>query len=203
MNKHIRIFLTGVLVVAPFGLTAYLIWWAGSRLERLGRSVLPPELDNWLLPGAGVIIALAGVYLLGLLMGWWGFRWAVGQLERLLGRLPLVKSLYESIRDILKLFAGRSNRMGRVVRYRPPGTDVQLLGIQTSAAPRGAAGSGRVAVYLPFSYMLGGLTVYAPPEALEPVDMSVEEALKIAATAEASAAQAAGPPPGEANTNLG
>ena len=195
MNRHVRIFLAGALVLVPFGLTAYLVWWAGSSLERLGRLVLPPGPDNWLLPGAGVVIVVVGIYLIGLLMRWWVFRGVVGLAERLLGRLPLVKSLYESIRDILKLFAGQSSRMGRVVRYRPPGTDAQLLGIQTSTSPRGAAGTGQVAVYLPFSYMLGGITMYVRPEALEPVDMSVEEALKIAATAEASGAAPTQPPP--------
>ncbi len=191
MKKQVRIFLTGAVVLVPFALTVYLVWWAGAALDRVGRSVLPPGAEGWLFPGVGAIAALAAIYLVGLLMHWCVFRWVVRLLEGLMERLPVVKSVYESIRDILKLFAGDSRQMGQVVRYRLPGTDAQVLGIQTSTSPRGAEGLGKVAVYLPLSYMIGGWTVYVAPEALEPVDMSVEEALKIAATAEATPARPA------------
>ena len=122
----------------------------------------------------------------------------MGLLEKLFGRLPVIKTLYESVRDILQLFGGQGERMGQVVRFRMPGTEADLLGIRTSTAPRGAPGGGKVAVYLPMSYQLGGFTLYVKPDAVEPVDMSVEEALKIAATADAGVAETAPPAP-EAN----
>ena len=187
MRKQLRIFLAGVMIVAPFVVTVYVIWWAGTALDGLARSAVTAIfMDAKLFPGLGAILVVVGIYLIGLLTHWWVFRWILGLLEGLVSRLPVVKTIYESVRDILGLFGGDANRMGQVVRYRVPGTEMELLGIRTSSSPRGASGSNKVAVYLPMSYMVGGPTVYVDAESVEPVDMSVEEALKIAATAEAT-----------------
>lgn len=188
MKRQVRIFIAGVMIVTPFAVTAYAVWWAGAGLDGLARSgihSLAPGARDWLFPGAGALALLVGIYLVGLLTHVWAFRWAVGLLERLFGRLPVVRALYDSVRDILKLFGGDSQQMGQVVRYRVPGTTADLLGIRTSLAPRGAGEKGKVSVYLPMSYQFGGFTLYVPADGVEPVDMSVEEALKIAATADA------------------
>ena len=191
MKKQLRIFLAGVMVVTPFAITAYVLWWAGSALDGLARSgieAVAPGAVDWLFPGAGAIFLLVVIYVVGLLTRLWVFRWILDVLERLFSRLPVVKTIYESVRDVLRLFSSDANQMGQVVRYRIPGTEIDLLGIRTSTSPRAAKGAGKVAVYLPMSYMLGGPTVYVEADAVEPVDMSVEEAMRIAATADASTA---------------
>lgn len=191
MNRHLRILLAGAMVVVPLAVTVYLIWWAGAALHGLASGLIgavSPEAQKLLFPGTGVLVVLIGIYLIGLLTRWWVFRGALGLLERALSRLPVVKSIYESIRDVLKLFGGDAEQMGQVVRLRLPGTDIKLLGILTSTSPRGAKGEKLVSVYLPMSYMFGGPTVYVPPEAAQPVDLTVEEALKIATTADAGQA---------------
>jgi len=196
MKKMVRTFVAGVLVVTPFAVTAYVIWWAGAALDRLARgaiSLLAPGAERFLFPGAGALVLLLAVYLVGLLMRLWVFRWAVQLLERLFMRLPVVKGLYDSIRDVLRLFGGDAARMGQVVRYRVPGTEAELLGIRTSTQPRGTSEPGKVAVFLPMSYQFGGFTLYVPANAVSPVDMTVEEALKIAATADAGPAGTPGP----------
>jgi len=187
MKKQMRIFLAGVMIVAPIAVTAYAVFWAGAGLDGLARSgieAVAPGAKAWLFPGVGAILLVVTIYLVGLLTRVWGFRWVMRLVEGVFARLPGIKALYESVRDILKLFGGDSGQMGQVVRYQIPGTDMKVLGIRTSTAPRGAKDVGRVAVYLPMSYMVGGMTVYVPADAAEPVEMSVEEALKIAATAE-------------------
>ena len=192
MNRHLRIFLAGVMIVVPFAATVWLILWVGKTLDAMvGDIVAPdaPEGKPWLFHGAGVLIVLAGMYLIGLLTHFWAFRWIVSLLERLFSRVPVVKSIYESLRDVLKLFSGEAEKMGQVVLFRVPGTEAKMLGIRTSTAPRGVGADGRVAVYLPMSYQFGGFTLYVAPEAIEPIDMSVEEALKIAATADVGAAE--------------
>ncbi len=188
MNKQARIFLAGVMLIAPFAVTAYVVWWVGAGVDRLVKPVIQwfaP--DAAVPPGLGLVVALAAVYGVGLLTHLWAFRGAVGLLERVFARVPVIRSIFESVRDILGLFGGDAGQMGQVVRYRLPGSEVELLGIRTCTSPR-AAGGDKVAVYLPMSYQLGGFTVYVRPDAVEPVDMSVEEALKIAATAEAGPA---------------
>ncbi len=189
MKKQLRIFLSGVMVVAPFAVTAYVIWWAGTAMDGLVRSGLGafwPSVEDWWFHGLGVILAIVGIYFIGLLTRLWGFRWVLGLIERIFSRLPGIKSIYESVRDILNLFGGGASKTGKAVLYRVPGTEIDLLGIRTSTNPVATEGSDKVAVYLPMSYMIGGPTVYVSPDSLEPVDMSVEEAMKVAAIAGAS-----------------
>ncbi len=52
-----------------------------------------------------------------------------------------------------------------------------------------------MAVYLPFGYMIGGVTVYVPREHLRELDMPVEQALKLAATAHVTPPSEEAPPP--------
>jgi uncharacterized membrane protein len=142
---------------------------------------------------------VALIYVIGLLTRWWAFRWVLRLLERALSRLPVVKSIYQGVRDVLALFAGDAERMGRVVRYRLPGTEIQLLGIQTTTSPRATDEPGKVALYIPMSYMFGGPTVYVDGGSVQPVDMTVAEALRVAVTAGAAPSPpgpgAAGKPP--------
>ena len=192
MNRHIRIFLAGVMLTAPIAITVGVIWWVGSALDGLVLAAVravAPKTPALPFHGFGVILVLVGIYLAGLLTRVWGFRWVLRLLERLFERLPIVRSIYESVRDILTLFGGESEKMGQAVRFKVPGLEGEMIGIRTSTSPRGSAGvPNRVSVYLPMSYQIGGFTVYVPADAVEPLDMSVEQALKIAATADAGKA---------------
>ena len=63
----------------------------------------------------------------------------------------------------------------------------QLIGFMTSTAPDALSRAGvpgeRVAVYLPMSYQIGGYTLYVERERIIPLDMDVEEAMRMVLTA--------------------
>ena len=185
MNKQLGIFLAGVIIVVPVVATAYAVWWVGIQLDAVGASLLG-RMNVPYIPGVGAVVVLAGIYLIGLLARFLLFRKALGLFERIVARVPGVKTIYESIRDLMGLFGRDSHRMGRVVEYRPPGSAAALLAILTNDQPPGIiqeAAEPKVAIYLPFSYMFGGITIFVEPQHLREMDMSVEMALKLAATA--------------------
>lgn len=185
MRKQIRILLAGVLVVAPFAVTVWAIVWIGGGLDRLVQAPLAAR--GVPLPrGLGIVLLVTGVYLIGLLAQFWIFRWVLSLLEKVVVRVPGIKTIYESVRDLMMLFGGNAGKMGKVVLYTPPGTNMTALGIRTNERPAGAAdapGRNPAAVYLPFSYMFGGITVYVPAASLREIDMPVETCLKLCATA--------------------
>ena len=119
MSKQVKIFITGLLLVLPAGVTVYLIVWLGGLIGQAGARVASSvglNLDNQvalaLIGAAGIA---AAIYLVGLLSRVVLFR-ALGQrLEALLVRLPGVKIVYESVRDIMRLFGGEAKAMGRAV----------------------------------------------------------------------------------------
>jgi len=191
VKKQLRIFLAGVMVVAPLAVTAYVVWAAGAWLERLGDALFEAvgiPLSPW--TGVGTLVLLGAIYCVGLLTHFWLFRNMLRWLEMLVVRLPVVKTVYESVRDLMKLFGGDARKMGRAVLYKVPGAGMTVLGILTNDQPgkvNEAAGEKRVAVFLPFSYMLGGPTIFVSPDDVLEVDLTVDQALKLCTTASVSA----------------
>ncbi|RKY25407.1 MAG: hypothetical protein DRP83_06255 [Planctomycetota bacterium] len=192
MKKHLKILMAGALVVVPLAATVWVIAWIGGMFSGMGYSLLETlglaeKFNATYEPYAGVVGVLAVlvmVYLVGLLANFWMFRKVFGLVDRLLSSLPGIKTIYESIRDLLTLFGGDSKNMGHAVLYTPPGLGYKQLGILTNEHPAGLAeGDNRVIVYLPMGYMIGGPCVYARREDVERLDMSVETALKLSATA--------------------
>ena len=192
MNKHLKVLMTGALILVPLAITIWLIVWIGTALGGLGYKLMDaigvveqiqPEYRIW--AGAiGVVVVLVIVYLTGLMGNVWFFKKFFGLVDHLISRVSGVKTIYESVRDLMKLFGGQQGSMGRVVLYTPAGSGMKLLGIVTNEEPQGRPeGDDSVLVYLPLGYMIGGPIVYASPTQLESVDMPAETALKLAMTA--------------------
>ena len=213
MKKHLRAFLAGLLLVIPFAVTFYVIWALTSWLGGIGLGLYDfiksspgdpypsRDLGHWgqfIIGLTGAVVTLAAVYLVGLLAGTLLMNRLVRIMERLIQHVPGVKTIYQSIRDLLKLFGSGSRKMGKVVLYRPGGGDMRMLGILTNSDPVGLASvpdHKLVAVYLPLAFMLGGPIIYVPRKDLQELDIPVEHALKICATAETSLSQEAMTPP--------
>ena len=135
----------------------------------------------------GLLAAVAITILVGLLTHVIVFQrlFAIG--EAILARLPLVKSLYSAIKDFMAYFSPDSkDAMSKVVLVQLPGQAFELLGFVTredfSRLPVQLSADDPVAVYLPFSYQIGGYTLFLPRACLTPVDMPFEEAMKLVLT---------------------
>lgn len=184
-----RIFLTGVLTVLPVLATAYLLIWLFTTAESfLGKPL------QWLIPegfyraGMGLVVGVVVIFVVGILMRAYIVRRLFEFTEKLLLRLPLIKTIYGALRDFFGLFAGQDDQVAlQVVTVQLPGSDMRLMGFVTrdhfSDLPGGVANEGDVAVYLPMSYQIGGYTVFMPRSRITPVDMSREQAMRFVLTA--------------------
>jgi uncharacterized membrane protein len=199
--RHIgRIFLTGLLTVLPIIATIYFTVWVLTVLEGFfGKQVMLLIPDQWYRTGMGLVVATVFVFLVGLLMHAILFRRLFGWAERVLLEIPLVRSVYAALRDLLGLFAEHKEPSLQVVSLALPG-NLRVLGFVTREdfgdAPPGIARPGEVAVYLPMSYQVGGYTVLVSKSAVTPVAMSREEAMKFILTAGLKSASPAREPPG-------
>ena len=115
------------------------------------------------------------------------FRRLVRWIEEGLDRIPLVKTVYGAVRDLMSLFSKAGTRkFSKVVMVKFPGLEARLVGFVTIEDFTGLAidaGPGDVAVYLPMSYTIGGYTVFLPRKCLTPLDMSLEDAMRFVVTA--------------------
>jgi uncharacterized membrane protein len=169
-------------------------------LERFfGTQVMFLIPDEWYRTGMGLVVAIVFVFLVGLLMHGILFRRVFAHAEKVLLEIPLVRSVYAALRDLMGLFAESKEPSLQVVSLDLPG-NLRVLGFVTRAdfsdVPAGIARPDEVAVYLPMSYQIGGYTVFVPKSACTPVRMSREEAMKFILTAGLKSASASVEPPG-------
>jgi uncharacterized membrane protein len=189
MRLASRLFLKGLATVLPITVTIYVLYWLGSTAESLlgrGLKMFIPGSLYW--PGMGLVAGLALVLAVGVLMNAWLFRKAFRWGEKLLDRIPLVKALYGSVRDLMGFFGGADRKtLHKTVMVSVGNTPLRLLGFITRedfvGLPSGIGGNDIVAVYLPMSYQIGGFTAMVPRSAVQPIDMSVEQAMRFAVTA--------------------
>ncbi|QKT03718.1 DUF502 domain-containing protein [Ectothiorhodospiraceae bacterium 2226] len=199
-----RMIFRGLVAILPVLLTIYIILWLASAAESLFADiivgVLPEGYEHWYYPGMGLALALVVLYLVGWLAHGWMVRRAIATTESMLTRIPIAKSVYGAIKDFTAFVAAdRSKQFAQVVtiNLQVGGVSMRMLGFVTcddfSKLPEGLGRSGEVAVYLPMSYQIGGYTVVVPREAVQPVDMSLEDAMRYAVTAGMSVEKAAKP----------
>jgi uncharacterized membrane protein len=182
-------FLRGLGVVLPIALTLYLVVWtvqaAESMMKPLALLLMPSALDY--VPGSGLLLAIALVYLTGLLVQLFVVEWLVGVGQRLLERTPLVKSIYSALNDFTSYFSRRPTETASRVVNVELAEGISLVGFITNADPVALRAPGdpddRVAVYFPMSYQLGGFTVLLPRGRLRPLDLGVEDAMRQVLTA--------------------
>jgi len=184
-----KIFVTGLLTLLPVLATVYLSYWMLTGAERLfGKQLMWLLPDEYYRAGMGILVAIGVVFAVGVLMHALLFRQLFDWAERLVLEIPLVRSIYGALRDLLGLFAEHGAEAPlQVVSVEPPGSGMRLLGFVTrndfSDLPAGIGREGDIAVYLPMSYQVGGYTVFLPREGVTPVDMTREDAMKFMLTA--------------------
>jgi uncharacterized membrane protein len=189
MRYVTKILLKGIGAVLPVVLTLYLVYWLGVSLEKTLRPVIGLVLpDGYYRPGTGLVLGLLLLFLVGLLVDAWIVRRLFRAGETLLEKIPLVKSVYGALRDFTAYFSRmQENReLQRVVWVQIAGCRLLgfITGSEASPFPGGKSEQGSlVAVYLPMSYQIGGFTVYVPGDAVEPLDIPAEEAMKLILTA--------------------
>lgn len=192
LRRVARTFFSGLAVVLPIVITIAVLLWVVNTAESLLGAALRAVLPGDSYPrGLGLVAAIALIFAVGVLMEAVYFRRLMGWLEEGLNRIPLVKTVYGAVRDLMSLFSKEGARkFSKVVLVKFPGTDAQLIGFVTIEDFAGLPvnpGAGSVAVYLPMSYTIGGYTVFLPREHLTPLDMSLEDAMRFVVTAGMSA----------------
>lgn len=182
-----QIFFKGLIVVLPITLTFYLLVWASYKVESLFGSTIQMLVGQWLyIPGLGIVVTLLFIFLVGLLVNNYitgrFFHWLTDTLEK----VPLIKVIYNPLKDLMALIPGRSSEKDkpqRVVLVPLDSLGVNALGLVTRESLEELPGTNLIPVYIPLSYMLGGITVLIEKEKVKKVDMPVDQALKLSVTA--------------------
>jgi uncharacterized membrane protein len=189
MKPVSKTFFKGLIAIIPLVFTFYLLFWlAGSAELMLGhifKFFLP---DGWYVKGSGFALGVAAVFFFGGFLESRTFRSLFHIFEELVIQIPVVKSIYVTSRDFSSLFSHENRgKFTQVVLVNVPSGHGQQIGFITvldfeEVLPTFIA-DDQVAVYLPFSYQMGGSTVIMSRENVTEINMSVENAMRFIATA--------------------
>jgi uncharacterized membrane protein len=189
-KKIKRVFLTGLAVVIPVGLTIYILFFIIDMMDNLLQVIpvryQPDTLFHFHIPGLGVIITVILIFVCGLVTkSYFGNR-LVGFGERLVGKIPFVRSIYQAIKRIAdSLFMDKAQSFKKVVIVEYPRRGVYSIGFVTGT-PNGeiqeklGVNGPCAGVYIPCALTpTTGVFVMIPCHELIELSMSVEEAFTL------------------------
>lgn len=185
MKKLGNLFLQGLIAILPLAATVFIFYWLGSYAESVLGGLLKRGLpDNWYWPGMGLLAGLVATCFIGLLVDAYLFQQLNKIAENILSRIPVVKTIYNGVRDITTFLSTsrRKSDLRTTVLVRL-NDHMRVVGFVTSNNVPYDTDRESVAVYLPMSYQIGGYTVYIPKDRLEPLDMPIEDAMRMVITA--------------------
>lgn len=161
-KRLVNDFLKGCLVLVPTATTVYVVLWVLRTVD--GLVPLP-------VPGLGIVVAVVGITAVGALGGNVAGRRVVGWLETPLRRLPVVRLLFNSLKDLMGAFVGDKRTFDKPVMLRlEPNGELRTFGFITCDHFDDPRLAGHVAVYLPQSYNFAGNVVVVPRSRVEPID---------------------------------
>ncbi|MBS1130271.1 MAG: hypothetical protein H6R16_1273 [Proteobacteria bacterium] len=182
-----RYFITGLLIWVPLVITGWVLSLIVSTLDQslrlLPEGMHPQSLVGFPIPGAGAVLTLAMILFTGLLAAnfigqklvvWW---------EKLLARIPVVNSVYNSVKQVSDtLFSPNGNAFRKALLVRYPHQGSWTIAFQTGQ-PGGDIvnhlDGDYVSVYVPTTpNPTSGFFLMMPVKDVVELDMTVDEALK-------------------------
>ena len=196
MKKLIGYFIKGLLVVVPLAVTIYVVYFVFTRIDGL----LPIKIT-----GIGFVVTILFIILVGFLASSILTKGLVKMLDNLVNRIPLIKLIYSSLKDLMKAFVGEKKMFDRPVLVKLYDSseamvigfitrdDLSMLGINPVRKnhSKGYANDGvndagaglsngvkdSVAVYLPQSYNFAGNLIIVPRHQVTPIDKDGPEVM--------------------------
>jgi uncharacterized membrane protein len=192
VRKHL---ITGLLVWMPLAITIWVLLWVlglmdglFSWLLSLTLAVLPETAREGIemlrrVPGLGVVVLLLVLWLTGLFVANMFGQWFLHQWNRLLHKIPIVKSIYSSVKQVSDtLFSSSGNAFREAVMVQYPRAGSWTIAFVTGAPSGEVAAhlaSPHVSVYVPTTpNPTSGFFLMMPRTEVVPLKMSVDEALK-------------------------
>ncbi|WP_093228556.1 DUF502 domain-containing protein [Thermoflavimicrobium dichotomicum] len=172
-------FLNGLLIVLPIAVTVYLVHYVYRWLNELGLKWIIKAQIGWDFPGIGVIVVLLLIFCIGVIGRLWITKRLIALIETLINKVPLIKGLYNTLKEMIHSFIGEKKSFDQVVLVSVGPT--KRLGFLTVKEPIFTVKDGKeyVGVYFPHSMQVSGDLHWVERERVEEVDLSVDEALKI------------------------
>ncbi|MDA0654762.1 MAG: DUF502 domain-containing protein [Proteobacteria bacterium] len=182
-------FFTGIIVTAPIAITIFLVWQFigfvdGTIAGLIPARYLPQTYLPFAVPGIGLLIAFVFLTLVGALAANFLGRWLVRTGDRIVNRMPVVRSVYGTLKKIFETVLAQSSRSFReVVLVEYPRKGIWAVGFITGTTEgeiQTITTSKMINVFLPTTpNPTSGFLLFVPHDTVVPLQMSVEEGIKL------------------------
>ena len=178
MKKIFTYFLQGLLLIAPLGITAYIVYRLFMFTDGLLSTYLI-EHFQMKTPGLGILIIFVFLVLLGMVGETILARPVKKLINRILEKTPLLKLIYSSINDLFSAFIGKERKFHRPVMVLiNKENNLWKIGFVTQDTSIRIEESEVIAVYFPFSYAFSGEIFFVPAASIKPLSMPPAMAMK-------------------------
>jgi len=164
VRRLLAYFFRGLVLIAPLAVTAYVCVWLFTNI------------DGWLgipIPGVGFAVTLVLITVVGFLGSNLLTRGMLSMVDTTLNRLPFVRLVYSSTRDLVKAFVGEKRRFDAPVLVQLyPGGHAHVLGFVTQESLDRLGRTDLVSVYVPQSYHWAGHVYVFPAATVNRLDAS-------------------------------
>ncbi|MFT4412240.1 DUF502 domain-containing protein [Fredinandcohnia humi] len=180
MKNIVRNFIKGILTIVPIILVIYVVYKVFMFLDGLLGGFLKPYLEEDYIPGIGLLITIVLITI----FGWLSTKFFTGTIirlvDRLLEKIPVIKTLYSVIKDTINSFLGEKKSFSKVAIVTIPGTEMKTLGFITTEDVESFYNplKDHVAVYIQQTFQIAGFTFLIPKDQVEIIDVKPEDAMK-------------------------
>ncbi|HPJ21907.1 MAG TPA: DUF502 domain-containing protein [Clostridia bacterium] len=172
-------FLSGIAILLPAGLTAFVLVWLFNLLDGILRSLITSIFGKDI-PGLGLLFLLLIIFIVGMLTSNFVGGKIAGWFEKLVGKIPLIKTVYNPIRKITSgLSSDKNESFKKVVLIEFPKEGIKSIGFITNS-DFSIKGSDKISVFIPTTpNPTNGFLVLADAKDVEILDVTVNEGLNM------------------------
>lgn len=161
MKKLTKYFFEGLLVLIPLVATIYVIYIVFTKIDHIFK---------FRVPGMGFIFTILTITFVGFISSNFLTKKLVGLVDKIFTKLPFVKMIYTSVKDLIGAFVGDKKSFDKPVLVTlSPGTNIQAVGFITRGSLENIGHADKVAVYLPQSYNFAGNLLVVPKDQVTPL----------------------------------
>ena len=184
-----RYFLAGILVTSPILITVYVTWLIVTFVDTQVAGMLPESLDftkklPHQIPGLGLIISIIAITFIGAITPGFIGRTLLKSGERVLNKMPVVRSIYGAIKQIMEtVMSTNSDSFREVVLVEYPRKGIWVIGFvtgETKGEVQSLTKDKVINIFVPTTpNPTSGFLLFIPQKDLVYMDMKVEDAVKM------------------------
>ncbi len=191
LRKVLQYFLQGLVVLAPIGITIWVVLALFNFVDNILPNILHIFLPDLMqkdsdgnlkrIPGLGFVVVILIVLLVGRISSSFIFSKLVNAFDSVLEQTPGIKFIYSSVKDFFEAFAGNKKKFDKPVLVNVDATNVWRVGFITQKNADHFEVIDHVVVYVPHSYAISGITYIVPRQNVRILNnISASDAMKFA-----------------------